>query len=138
MTNERSIIVVTAPWCHHCQAMKPDLARVTAANPQVGVEWVDAAESPDRARELGVRGTPTIIVMDGASETSRLVGRVDAAGLASVFSGGDRVKRGLADAVMRGAAGVALVGFGLVLDALVLVGVGVALVVWAAATMLRA
>ena len=82
-----------------------------------------------------MKGTPTIIVMEGPTEMSRLVGRVDSAGMESLFTGSPGGRPGPADAVLRGVAGVALVGTGLAFDALVLVGVGVALVVWVAATM---
>jgi thioredoxin-like negative regulator of GroEL len=63
-------LVVTAPWCHHCKAMQPDLDRLIAIHsPAVKIEEIDASLDPQRVEELGVRGTPTIILRKDGVES---------------------------------------------------------------------
>ncbi len=131
------ILVVTAPWCHHCTAMKPDLDSLIAIHSgSVKIEEIDASLDPDRVEELGVRGTPTIILRRDGVESSRVVGRVSATDLERLFTEAG-FKPAPTDAIVRGLSGVTMAVVGAWLDTGVLMVVGVALVVWAGAGLLR-
>lgn len=130
------LIVVTAPWCRHCRAMEADLV---AASSRSGIptERVDVASAPERAREIGVRGTPTIILVREGEEVARHVGRLGLGELEAMWVGGGE-KRGVrTETVVRSVTGVALVCAGLLVGAPILTGVGVAALVWAVRTKMR-
>jgi thioredoxin-like negative regulator of GroEL len=131
------IVVVTAPWCHHCKAMQPDLDRLIAIHSAaVKVEEIDASLDPQRVEELGVRGTPTIILRQDGVELSRVVGRVSATDLERIFTEAG-FKPAPTDAIVRSLTGVVLAAVGAWLGATVLMVVGAGLVVWGGTGMLR-
>jgi thioredoxin-like negative regulator of GroEL len=136
-SHQSEILVVTAPWCHHCKAMKPDLDRLIATHADaVRIETVDASLDPQRVQELAVKATPTIILRTDGIESSRVVGRVTASDLERLFTEAG-FRPAPTDALVRGLAGVALAVAGVWLDTTVLMTVGAALVVWAGAGLLR-
>ncbi len=129
------LIEVWAPSCSSCRAMRPDLEAVSAEfEGRVAVEYLDASSDPGRAAALGVASTPTMIVLDGDVERSRVVGRRSRDELFTLFSsiaGGGTVRNGpaRADVAIRLVAGFALAGIGLVSGPTwVLVGVGIVIV----------
>jgi thioredoxin-like negative regulator of GroEL len=117
--------------------MQPDLDRLIAIHSAaVGIEAIDASLDPQRVAELGVRGTPTIILRKDGVELSRVVGRVSATDLERVFTEAG-FRPAPTDAIVRGLTGVTLAALGAWLGASVLMVVGAALVVWAGAGLLR-
>ena len=137
-----SVVEVMAPWCGACRAMKDDLAEVAASyRGRVELVVVDAATSPDEARRLGVRGTPTLIGYRGRDEVFRVVGRRPLAELDGLFGSLVSQERrpvatsNVAERRLRIGAGVVLGGVGLTLGpAWPLVVVGAAVVVYGLAT----
>jgi thiol-disulfide isomerase/thioredoxin len=98
------VINIWASWCSGCNAEAKDVAAFAADNPDVAVVGLNFRDSPDGARtfyerhgwelvsiadpdgslasELGLRGTPTTIFLDGAHrEAARIIGETDLAGL---------------------------------------------------------
>lgn len=138
----REMVVVEAPWCHNCRAMAPLLAEVASAHPQVALVRVDAAGEPHRVDELGVRGTPTLIGRRFGEERFRATGvrtRVELEELfASLSADGGHPQRrlGRSDAALRAGAGVVLTAAGAAIGAWPLIGVGLGLVGWGAATIM--
>jgi thioredoxin-like negative regulator of GroEL len=132
------VLVVTTPWCHHCKAMQPELQRLSELHRStMRVEQIDAAVDPDRAGELGVMATPTVIMRVDGAERSRLIGRVSNHDLEQFFASAGTHRPFPTDGITRVAAAVALLAFGWAMENMVLAGVGVLLGVWAAVTMWR-
>ena len=132
-----TMVEVWAPGCSACKAMEPDIRSVSEAHSdQVDLVTVNAVEHRDTARDLGVRGTPTLIGLRNGEEMFRLTGRRSRVELEKLFESlatGDKIQAGsigFGDLIIRGTAGLALVGVGLVAGPawpLVAVGVLIAL-----------
>jgi protein disulfide-isomerase A1 len=56
-----SITLVYAPWCGHCQTLKPIWDKVKKQfSVEVQVNEINSDESPDKVKALGITGFPTI------------------------------------------------------------------------------
>lgn len=127
-----TVVEVWAPRCTECIAMASDLRSVAAEYAgRVGLETVNAADEPNEAVRLGVRGTPTLIGYRDGEEVLRLTGRRSRSELFSVFGivagdAPDSASIGRQDLVLSAGAGLALaVGGILAGPAWVLLGLGV-------------
>jgi thioredoxin 1 len=70
------IIKFGAVWCAACSLMDSVLEELQLRHPEVKIQKIDVDVSPDSAINYGVRGLPTIIVLDDAGkEFARLVGQ---------------------------------------------------------------
>ena len=67
----KKVIRFTASWCGPCKALKTVLDQVETNIP---IEVVDIDEQPDLATEFGIRGVPTLVMMEDNVATKRLVG----------------------------------------------------------------
>jgi len=65
------ILRFTASWCAPCKTLAQNLEE---ANLDIPIEVVDIDIQSDVAIEYGVRGVPTLILMDGNIEVKRTVG----------------------------------------------------------------
>jgi thioredoxin len=72
-TNPRPIIVdLWAPWCKPCRAMEPAFKQISQKyQGQVDVLKVNADESPDVLKFLGVMGIPTVVGFVNGAEILR-------------------------------------------------------------------
>lgn len=78
-----AIVAVTASWCPHCHALKPELA--TAASilgSVVAVYDADGEKYPDLARKLRVQGYPTIFFRTGEGRFKKYSGSRDGQAIA--------------------------------------------------------
>lgn len=82
----RRVVWFGAPACAHCATTRPRLDAVARRFPEVDLDIVDATQDPDRARVLGVLGTPTIVALDGEEEVGRLVGSHGEAAIERLFT----------------------------------------------------
>ena len=65
----------TAEWCQPCKMMKPIIAEVVEENPSIEYVAIDIDENPETARDFGVMGVPSFIVMDDRDKIhARLTG----------------------------------------------------------------
>lgn len=81
------VVEVWAPWCGPCRAMAPALAQAAAQHAgRVDVLKINADESLDVVRALGVLGVPTVLVYREGRELARRTGAQSAADLASLFA----------------------------------------------------
>ncbi len=81
------VVVVTAPHCPHCRTVAPIVERVAADYAgRVQVVRVDAALSPDQARALKVRGTPTLLAARDGVVVARHVGAGGTSEVEGVFA----------------------------------------------------
>jgi thiol-disulfide isomerase/thioredoxin len=115
-----TVVEVMTPYCVECRAMQPDLDAVAHQySGIVDLVLLDAAKEIDRAAELKVRGTPTLIAIKDGAELARFTGRRSRSELSELFAAvadGDtgtlsRSSRG--DRVVWATAGVLLAGAGL-------------------------
>ena len=67
----KKVIRFTASWCGPCKALKTVLDQVETNIP---IEVVDIDEQPDLATEFGIRGVPTLVMMEDNVAIKRLVG----------------------------------------------------------------
>ena len=67
----KRILRFTASWCEPCKALSMNLE---SANIELPIEVVDIDVHDDLAREYGIRGVPTLIMLDENTEVKRLVG----------------------------------------------------------------
>lgn len=75
-----------AAWCAPCRAMEPAFKQVSQKYAgQVDVLKIDADESPDVLKKLGVMGIPTVIGFAGGREIVRRTGTQSADALDVLF-----------------------------------------------------
>jgi thioredoxin 2 len=85
---ERSTLPVLvdfwAPWCGPCRMVSPALEQI--ANEQAGhlkLVKVNTDDAPGLSQRFGVRGIPTMVVLDKGREVARIVGAQPAPALRS-------------------------------------------------------
>ena len=67
----KRILRFTASWCGPCKSLAMNLESANLALP---IEVVDVDVNDDLAREYGIRGVPTLVMLDENIEVKRLVG----------------------------------------------------------------
>jgi thioredoxin 1 len=67
----KRILRFTASWCEPCKALAMNLE---SANIEMPIEVVDVDVHDDLAREYGIRGVPTLVMLDENIEVKRIVG----------------------------------------------------------------
>jgi thioredoxin 1 len=65
------ILRFTASWCGPCKSLAMNLEQ---ANLQMPIEVIDIDVQSDVAVEYGIRGVPTLVMLDENIEVKRLVG----------------------------------------------------------------
>lgn len=66
--NKKTLVLFYAPWCGHCQKLKPtweQLVKKHTNDSTVDIKSVDCDQHPEQAKENGVEGFPTIILIKG-------------------------------------------------------------------------
>lgn len=67
----KRVLRFTASWCGPCKMLAKTLEEVNTIIP---IEVIDIDDQQDLAVEYGVRGVPTLIMLDENVEVKRLVG----------------------------------------------------------------
>ena len=67
----KRVLRFTASWCGPCKMLARNLEDV---NTNLPIEVIDIDVSPEVAIEYGVRGVPTLVMLDENMEVKRLVG----------------------------------------------------------------
>lgn len=75
------ILEFGAPWCGHCQAAQPLLAKVFAAHPQLRHMKIEDGPGRPLGRSFRVKLWPTLVFMKGGVEVARLVRPADTAAI---------------------------------------------------------
>ena len=66
----KHMVLYFAPWCGHCKALKPEWEKLEKAGVKgVTVSKVDADEEPNKIKEAGVDGFPTIIFYNNGEKS---------------------------------------------------------------------
>ncbi len=143
LTTGPVVVKVWAPWCGSCRALAPKVERAATTS---GVPVVDLrvdADPDNLVETFGVRSVPTLIGLRDGTEIGRLTGAQPADTIEALFittrtgTGSVTNQNTTSLIASRGGAGAALAVAGLVLDTFVLVAVGVALLAWALAGLVR-
>jgi thioredoxin len=108
-----------APWCGPCRAMEPALKQISQKYAgQVEVLKINADESPEVLRSLGVLGIPTVIGFAGGKEIIRRTGMQSAEALDILFNATLHQQKPAIippapiDRIIRSGAGLALLALG--------------------------
>ena len=73
----KRVLRFTASWCNPCQSLAATLEGLKNDYPMMPpVEKIDIDENPEVAQEYGVRGVPTLVMMDSNIEVKRMVGTI--------------------------------------------------------------
>ena len=67
----KKVIRFTASWCQPCKMLEKNLE---ALKTNVPIEVYDIDEHPKYATEFGVRGVPTLVMMNENIEVKRMIG----------------------------------------------------------------
>ena len=67
----RKVLRFTASWCQPCKMLGRTLEDIPTDYP---IEVIDIDESKDLAIQYGVRGVPTLVMLQDDVETKRVVG----------------------------------------------------------------
>lgn len=65
------ILRFTASWCQPCKMLAKTLEET---NTLIPIEVIDIDVHPELATDYGVRGVPTLVMLDGDVEVKRLIG----------------------------------------------------------------
>jgi thioredoxin 1 len=69
--SDKRVLRFTASWCGPCKMLAKNLENVSTNIP---IEVVDIDENNEIAIDYGIRGVPTLVMLDGNTEMKRLVG----------------------------------------------------------------
>lgn len=67
----KRILRFSASWCGPCKSLA---ANLEIADVKLPVEVIDIDVQSEIAMEYGIRGVPTLVMLDGNTEMKRLVG----------------------------------------------------------------
>jgi thioredoxin 2 len=67
-----------APWCAPCRIVAPTVERLSQERAgQLKVVKVNTDLAPDLQEKFGIRGIPTLVLMEGARERDRVTGALN-------------------------------------------------------------
>ena len=67
----KKILRFSATWCQPCKILAKNLE---AAKLEIPVEYIDVDSNVSLTDEYGIRGVPTLVLLDGGKEIARSVG----------------------------------------------------------------
>ena len=69
-----------APWCGPCRIVSPAVEQIARERPgKLKLVKVNTDDSPNLSQRFGIRGIPTLVLLDHGRETARTVGAMPAA-----------------------------------------------------------
>lgn len=72
-TNQKKIIIFSAPWCSPCRMFKPILDKISKEL-EIPFYAVNIDECPDLAQELNIRSVPTTFIYNTVPEPTIILG----------------------------------------------------------------
>lgn len=63
-TGKPVLIDFHAEWCGPCKQIAPSIAAIAAEHPEYTVVKVDVDQAPAIAQKYGIRGVPTLVVLN--------------------------------------------------------------------------
>lgn len=77
-----------APWCAPCRVVSPLVERLAEERPgQLKVVKVNSDTAPTLAQRFGIRGIPTLVLLDHGKEVARVTGALPAEALRNWVTG---------------------------------------------------
>jgi len=67
----RKILYFTASWCAPCKALSPIMDSLQG---QINFDKIDVDTNTDLSAQYGVRGVPSLVLVENGNEVGRLVG----------------------------------------------------------------
>jgi len=67
----RKILYFTAAWCAPCKALSPVMDSLQG---QINFDKIDVDSNTDLSTQYGVRGVPSLVLVENGSEVNRLTG----------------------------------------------------------------
>ncbi len=67
----RKILYFTAAWCAPCKALSPIMDSLQG---QINFDKIDVDTNTDLSAQYGVRGVPSLVLVENGNEVGRLVG----------------------------------------------------------------
>jgi len=67
----RKILYFTAAWCGPCKALSPIMDSLQG---QINFDKIDVDTNTDLSAQYGVRGVPSLVLVENGNEVGRLVG----------------------------------------------------------------
>ena len=67
----RKILYFTASWCAPCKALSPIMDSLQG---QINFDKIDVDTNTDLSAQYGVRGVPSLVLVENGNEIGRLVG----------------------------------------------------------------
>ena len=67
----RKILYFTAAWCAPCKALSPIMDSLQG---QINFDKIDVDTNTDLPAQYGVRGVPSLVLVENGNEVGRLVG----------------------------------------------------------------
>jgi thioredoxin 1 len=74
LNNKHAVVRFTATWCPPCKALAPIFDEVAAAHPDVVTYVIDVDQNQDLARDMGIRGLPTMVQVKDNTVSLSMVG----------------------------------------------------------------
>jgi thiol-disulfide isomerase/thioredoxin len=74
------VLKFSASWCGPCKMLSMTIAGIKDEIPYP-IEEIDIDENSEMAQKFGIRGVPTLVLVDGDTEVKRKVGSLTAAEL---------------------------------------------------------
>ena len=67
----RKILYFTAAWCGPCKALSPIMDSLQG---QINFDKIDVDTNTDLSAQYGVRGVPSLVLVENGKEVNRLTG----------------------------------------------------------------
>ena len=67
----KKILYFTATWCAPCKALSPVMDSLQG---QINFDKIDVDTNTDLSAQYGVRGVPSLVLVENGNEVGRLVG----------------------------------------------------------------
>ncbi len=74
--NKKVLVDFYAGWCSPCKAIAPKLEELSKEQSEVEIVKVNVDENPQLADQFGIRGIPTLILLDNGKVLGSLSGNV--------------------------------------------------------------
>ena len=75
MNSDKKVLVdFFASWCGPCRMVSPIVDEIAEQRDDIKVVKINVDDSPELASRFGVMSIPTLVVINGGKEVSRLMG----------------------------------------------------------------
>ena len=80
----RRVIKFSATWCHPCKILSENLEKIQTDIP---IEAFDIDDKFEVAQEFGIRGVPTMVMLENGAEIKRVSGALPVAKVKEFLNG---------------------------------------------------